>query len=216
MNKPKPSKPAGKKSRRKAPAREEPEAARVFVGDASPVRTRRCDTPGCAERGDYRAPRSRNLDGYYYFCLEHVRIYNSEWDYFAGMSSDAIETYLLDAAFWERPSWPIGANAKEKENKLREKVRRQFFTDFENAERAAESEESQGMPRSARLSAVLHAALKTLDLSPPVTFAAIKKQYRALMKKHHPDLNGGSREAEEKVKSVGHAYAIVKKIYGEC
>ncbi|MER2520286.1 MAG: J domain-containing protein [Bdellovibrionales bacterium] len=206
-----------RKSRTRTSARIHSEdIVKQTIGDASPVRTRRCDSPGCSERGDFRAPRSRKLDGYFYFCLDHVRIYNSEWDFFAGMSGDAIEDYLRDAAFWERPSWPIGANAKEKENKLREKVRRQFFTDFENAERAAEEEATeQGIPRSARLSAALHAALKAIELTPPVTFEAIKKQYRSLMKKHHPDLNGGSLEAEEKVKSIGQAYSLLKQMYGD-
>lgn len=214
MKKTNAQKSAGKK-KGNASARKMAEEMRRIIGETTPVRTQRCDSPGCMERGEFRAPRSRDLNGYYHFCLEHVRIYNSEWDYFSGMSSDAIENYLLDAAFWERPSWPIGANAKEKENKLRDKVRKQFFTDFENAERAAEEEAEQGTPRAAHLSAVLRAALKTLDLSPPVTFTAIKKQYRALMKKHHPDVNGGSAEAEEKVKSIGQAYALLKQIYGE-
>ena len=52
---------------------------------AAPGRT--CDSPGCEALGEYRAPKSRrDLKNYWWFCLEHVRAYNSTWDYYKGMS----------------------------------------------------------------------------------------------------------------------------------
>ena len=65
--------------------------------------------PGCEAMGEYRAPKSRrNLKDYWWFCLEHVRAYNSTWDYYKGMSPGEIEAQLRADTAWQRPSWPLG------------------------------------------------------------------------------------------------------------
>ena len=52
-------------------------------------------------------------------------------------------------------------------------------------------------------------ALAALDLRPPVTVAAIKVRYKVLVKRHHPDANGGSRKAEERLKTINIAYGTL-------
>ena len=65
--------------------------------------------PGCGAPGEYRAPKSRrNLREYWWFCLEHVRAYNSTWDYYKGMSPAEFEQELRSDTAWQRPSWPLG------------------------------------------------------------------------------------------------------------
>ena len=39
--------------------------------------------------------------------------------------------------------------------------------------------------------------------------AAIKRAYRTLAKKYHPDMNPGNKEAEQKFKEVNEAYAVL-------
>src|ERR1044071_2593556 len=80
----------------------------VFAAEPdSPVRA--CDHPGCPGGGEFRAPRSRlELDRYYWFCLEHVRAYNSAWNYYAGMSDAEIEAEIRHDTVWQRPSWRLG------------------------------------------------------------------------------------------------------------
>ena len=167
-----------------------------------PVKVRVCDCAGCGQPGDYRAPKNRALTDYYFFCLNHVREYNAAWDYFAGMSGTEIEAHVRNAVVWDRPSWPMG-QWRAYEAQLREEILKEFFAE------EATRETSPPMPKAER------EALVVLELAPPVTFAAIKAQYRALVKRHHPDLHGGSEAAGEKFKSLNEAFAVLKRIYEE-
>lgn len=170
--------------------------------DDRPVRTRACDCAGCAQTGEYRAPKNRELTEHYWFCLNHVRDYNKQWDYFAGMSPEQIETQIRKATVWERPSWPMGGNWREYEQNLRDQVINEFFVGGEG-----ETHHAPPMPIAER------EALAVLELTPPVNFAAIKLQYRTLVKRHHPDANSGSRTAEEKFKNINQAFTILKQLY---
>jgi len=38
----------------------------------------------------------------------------------------------------------------------------------------------------------------------------LKRRYKALVKKHHPDANGGSRDAERRMQTINAAYATLK------
>jgi hypothetical protein len=169
-----------------------------------PVKLRICDCPGCGDPGDYRAPKTRALTDYYFFCLGHVREYNAAWDYFAGMTGADIEAHIRGAAVWERPSWPLG-EWRVREQKLREEVMREFFSDA--------SVNGEPFPAAPPMPAAERDALATLELAPPVTFAAIKSQYRVLVKRHHPDLHGGSAESGEKFKGINQAFAVLRAIY---
>src|SRR5690606_28782530 len=77
--------------------------------------TRRCDKAGCTEPGQYRAPKSpRALDDYYWFCKEHVREYNLNWNYFQGQSEAEFQEFLDNATVWERPTKPFGRATQER------------------------------------------------------------------------------------------------------
>src|SRR6202162_2872733 len=80
----------------------------VFAADPDPP-ARLCDHPGCEAGADFRAPRSRlEPDRYYWFCIQHVRAYNSAWNYYAGMSDAEIEAEIRHDTVWQRPSWKLG------------------------------------------------------------------------------------------------------------
>lgn len=165
-----------------------------------PVKVRVCDCPGCHQAGEYRAPKNRDLADYWWFCLDHVREYNRGWDYFAGMGIDEIEIQIRRATVWERPSWPIGG-WREREQHLRDSIMSEFFGG------AGPEPSAPPMPKAER------DALKDLELTPPVNFTSIKAQYRLLVKRHHPDANGGSAASEEKFKNINQAFAVLRKIY---
>ncbi len=50
---------------------------------------------------------------------------------------------------------------------------------------------------------------EVLGVSKSATEADLKKAYRSLAKKYHPDMNPGDKEAEEKFKEVNEAYEIL-------
>src|SRR5262252_2652258 len=81
---------------------------------ADPVprgRTQACEWPGCTHAGTHRAPKGRMREReYWQFCLDHVREYNQSYNYFAGMSEEAVARYQKDAVTGHRPTWKMGLN----------------------------------------------------------------------------------------------------------
>ncbi|MGE0093183.1 MAG: J domain-containing protein [Alphaproteobacteria bacterium] len=169
------------------------------------VQIRACDHPGCDRAGEYRAPRSRtDLRSYYHFCLDHVRAYNLSWDYFADMSTDQIENVIRRSTVWERPSWPFGsrpANAGPDEERVADPFG--FFRPGGEAHQA----QAQDRPR---FSATEERALAVLEVEPPITKERVKARYKALVKRHHPDANGGDKASEERLKKINEAYSTLK------
>lgn len=161
----------------------------------------RCQVAGCPEAGAYRAPVSRErLGEYYWFCLEHVRTYNQAWDYFAGMSEAEIELQRRADTVWQRPSWPLGRFGE----------RAAYRTGFRLHDGFGFMGEDADEPSNRRPQTEEQKALALLDLKEPVTFQDVRSRYKTLVKKLHPDANGGDREAEERLKTVNQAYAALK------
>lgn len=175
---------------------------RAYAPDpAAPGRC--CDMPSCGAPGEYRAPKSRkNLTEYWWFCLDHVRAYNGSWDYYKGMSPAEVEAQLRADTSWQRPSWPlgrIGTGAWEDEV-LRDPLHVLASAGVDTSRRRD--------PRKAPTE--LREPLATLGLSWPTTLDAVKTRYKELAKRHHPDANGGSRDAEERLKTINLAYAALR------
>ena len=151
---------------------------------------RTCDWPGCDGEGLYRAPRSpRELYVYQWFCLEHVRQYNSAWNYFDGMNDDQVEHDVRRDTVWHRPSWPLSGRGA---------IRDPFGL----------LDEAQVAPPR-RIPTPAEEAMVVLDLRPPVSTAAVKARYKELVKRHHPDANGGDKASEEKFKQITQAYETI-------
>jgi hypothetical protein len=175
-----------------------------------PVRT--CDHPGCAGGGDFRAPKSRlELNHYYWFCLEHVRAYNTAWNYYAGMSDAEIEAEIRSDTVWQRPSWKLG----DRRPPGYAARMRDFAGIFSNGEGGRRGENGHAGPGEAvrRALSAREQALAVFDIEPPFTPVRLKARYKTLVKLHHPDAHGGDKAAEEKLKIINQAYATLKASY---
>jgi hypothetical protein len=160
--------------------------------------TRPCDHPGCAGHGGFRAPKSRrSLNDYYWFCLEHVREYNRSWDYYKGMSPGEIEAEMRRDTTWQRPSWPLGRLGLGNDERVIDP-----FGALGKGKPAPRRDANEAPPE-------LRAPLATLDLTWPVTRADVKRAYKALAKRHHPDANSGDKAAEDRLKTINAAYTAL-------
>jgi len=65
-------------------------------------------------------------------------------------------------------------------------------------------------PQAPRYNALAMKALYTLELDGDATQSSIKAKYKALVKRHHPDANGGDRSSEEKLREIIQAYNYLK------
>lgn len=175
-----------------------------------------CEHPGCVASGPYRAPKGRAQEGkYWQFCLGHVREYNSTYNYFAGMSDQAVAAYQKDAVIGHRPTWAMGVNASARSADQPEAGAREWeYIDplgvlrgenFKQARKAAPAE-----PQRPRYSGPVRRALDVLGLDEAADAAGIKAQYKALVKRFHPDANGGDRSFEERLRDIIKAHDVLK------
>ena len=156
---------------------------------------RKCDHTGCNKAGTCRAPKSRDLKEYWWFCQEHAAEYNKNWNFYADMTPDEIE------ADWERQTF--GAPLKDKDTANKDEADYvKFLNDFIMGRNAFD-----------HVAPTISNALKTLGLPPTATMREIGTKYRALAKKYHPD-TGGTANASEFTK-VNNAYQILKKHFGK-
>ncbi len=173
-----------------------------------PATGRRCDHPGCAEAGEFRAPRSRSaLREYLWFCLDHVRIYNASWNYYAGMTPEEIEREIRSDTVWQRPSWPLGSRTFRYQARIKDHGL--FDFDDEPAGHAG----AQGASRHRQPASPEARALAIFDLSEPVSLSDLKARYKELVKRNHPDAHGGDKAAEERLKVINQAYSTLKACY---
>lgn len=171
---------------------------------------RPCDHPNCKGVGEFRAPQSpHDLDNYFWFCLDHIRDYNKTWNYFEGMSQNEIETYQKSSVTWHRPTWPFGTDPRKASSRGSTSDSDFFSTirdDFGVFTMDDSGDHGQDGHRRRHVSPEQRRALAELNLDSDADLQQIKDRYKELVKKFHPDANGGSKKAEDRLKAVNQAY----------
>jgi hypothetical protein len=169
----------------------------------------RCQFPGCTQAGEFRAPMGRFREGQYFcFCLDHVREYNLTYDYFRGMSAEAIAQFQRDALVGHRPTWTTGVVSRN-------------GGAFDAAETWCHPDKVPGIRRAnfrrcaydrpqPRYGVAALKALDQLGLDDSVDMVAIKARYKDLVKRWHPDANAGDRSNEDKLREIIRAYSYLK------
>lgn len=175
-----------------------------------------CQWDGCEQPGTHRAPVGRMAEGEYFkFCFDHVREYNKGFNYFSGVPDSDIARFQKEALTGHRPTWKMGASkgsqpspdfAQKRSGRAGYYQRlRDPYGVFNEGVAAADR------PRQRKLKSLEAKAMETLGLDPTATGSQIKQRYKELVKKHHPDANGGDRASEDRFRDVIQAYKMLKQ-----
>lgn len=181
-----------------------------------------CDWPGCREAATHRAPKGRLREGEYWrFCLGHVREYNQSYNFFAGMSDDAVAQYQKEAITGHRPTWKIGVNGRrpgagEVGGDADDRPADPFGVFRElGIEAPWRPDTERPAPERRPIRNAERKALDVLGLETDAAPTDIKARFKVLVKRHHPDANGGDRSCEEKLREIIQAYNYLKSV-GYC
>ena len=160
--------------------------------------TKYCEWKGCEEKGEYKAPSSREeLRVFKWFCLKHVKMYNKGWDYFKGRSSEEINNELSEDARWHRKT----------SKKIKNKV---FSEDFVFEEWKSEQKVNKKKEKLCENQFIKN-ALDILNMEMPNNLADLKKQYKIMVKKFHPDIN--KIKDQEKIIKLNEAYSVLLSFF---
>ncbi len=167
-----------------------------------------CAHPGCAAPGVYRAPKGRDHEGEFYtFCMEHVREYNATYDYFKGMDDQSLEKYREAEITGHRPTWKMGARANTRQGS---NVDETVFAEARTLRKRGLHRTRGVQEQAPRYNALALKALLSLELDASATVTSIKARYKELVKRNHPDANGGDRSSEDKLREIIQAYNYLK------
>lgn len=174
---------------------------------------RDCAASGCTAPGEFRAPATdgptHGYEGprpYRWFCLDHVRAFNARYNFFTGMSAEEIHAQQRPFAGWERETRAFahsGADAPPR------------WSDFTDPLDAISGRFRRAAPVAGRtdgrpLSDADRRSLKVLGLTLDIDRRALRERYAELVRRYHPDRNGGDRSFEAKLQEVIAAYTQLK------
>jgi len=178
-----------------------------------------CQWKGCGRPAPHRAPKGRGHDGEYYcFCVDHVREYNAAYNYFDGMSDSEVVDFQKDAMTGHRPTWKVGANSWAHGTSARQSgTSANAAGGFRShdphglfAERARQAREAPVAERRA-LKPIERKSLEALHLPETASKAEIKARFKELVKRHHPDSNGGDTRSADTLREIIQAYNYLRK-----
>jgi curved DNA-binding protein CbpA len=177
-----------------------------------------CQWKDCQGAGLYKAPVGRGQEGkYYLFCLDHVRQFNAAYNYFEGWSTAEVEAFQKDAVIGHRPTWKTGTTADARGFHHRSPQQGEpggafdggAFADPHGFMGSRVGRETAEPAR--RLKPLERKSLQALDLDEGAGRDEIKRRFKELVKRHHPDANGGDKRSENKLREIIQAYNYLKQ-----
>ena len=165
-----------------------------------------CDWNNCLEIGEYKAPIEKdNSKKYRLLCLNHVKEFNKNWNYFSGMNYGQVINFLKSDMVWHKPTQSFSSsdnffkvlwnNALKDEldrSKLKSQLNHMNQFNFDNNDIKA---------------------FGILGVSIGLKWEIIQNKFKTLVKKFHPDINLGNKKYEEKLKLITLAYTQLKNTY---
>tara|TARA_B100001250_G_scaffold18627_1_gene16094 strand:- start:13 stop:546 length:534 start_codon:yes stop_codon:yes gene_type:complete len=167
-----------------------------------------CNWNNCKEVGEYKAPVEKdNSRKYRMLCLEHVKEFNKNWNYFSGMNDDQVINFLKSDMTWHKPTLSFSSSDNFFKvlwnNALKDEIENdKFKSDFNHM-------------RQFKFDHKDIKAFEILGISVGLKWQKIQKKFKILVKKYHPDINAGNKKYEEKLKQITLAYTQLKNTYRE-
>ena len=167
----------------------------------------RCAIGGCSAPGEFKAPfQPANFDGpgaWRFLCLDHVREHNAKYNFFDGMSPEEIQAAQSPLAGWDRPSRQFAANGADPPPR---------WSDFADPLDAISTRFGHLRDRRpSRFNPSERRALGVLGLGEDADRYALRKRYSSLVRRFHPDKNGGDRANEGRLGEVIEAYQLLRR-----
>jgi hypothetical protein len=174
-----------------------------------------CEWPECHKAATARAPKSREMmNEYYNFCQPHAAEYNKNWNFFAGMSEGEAKNHREAIITGGRPTWAFRASPLSREaaqfNAKKGANNSQYDPGSVFGAGAAPMEKGQQVVER-QYGKIERQAYADLDLLVGASPEDVRVRYTELLKRCHPDNNGGDRSAEDKLQRVIKAYKVLKK-----
>lgn len=179
---------------------------------------RPCAVPGCEEAGEFRAPPlddggpGQEGPRWRWLCLDHVRAFNQGYNFFSGMSAEEIAAAQRPFSGWERETRAFSTNAASPPPR---------WADFDDPldaigakfrDHKARAERAQARRADGKaLSAEDRRALDVMGLPLDADRKALRTRYTQLLRRYHPDHNGGDRSHEGALQGVIEAYGRLRK-----
>jgi len=180
---------------------------------------RACEWSGCDKPGPHRAPKTPGqLENYRWFCQSHAQQYNKSWNFFEDMSEEEMSEYQAATLTGDRPTWGMGTNAWAKTGKgpatgfepgktrPRDRTGGLGRDPFETIG----EEERRQRSKDRHIPKLQKQALETLHLEESCSMEDVKQRYKDMVKRFHPDANGGDRGAEDRLREVINAYRTLR------
>ena len=161
-----------------------------------------CEWDKCSKTGMYKAPVEKdNSRKFRLFCLNHIKIFNKNWNYFSDMNENEIEYFIKSDLTWHKPTKSFGSS-ENFFNILWGNALEDKFNIFKNS--------NHKDFKKTNLSEKDRYALEILGLKYETKWSDIQKKFKTLVKKYHPDKNHGSKKYEDILKKVTLAYSQLK------
>jgi hypothetical protein len=161
-----------------------------------------CEWDKCSKTAMYKAPAEKdNSRKFRLFCLEHIKIFNKNWNYFSDMNENEIEYFIKSDLTWHKPTKSFGSS-ENFFNILWGNALEDKFNIFKNS--------NHKDFKKTNLSEKDRYALEILGLKYETKWSDIQKKFKTLVKKYHPDKNHGSKKYEDILKKVTLAYSQLK------
>ena len=156
--------------------------------------------------GAYKAPIERDNSKIRLLCLEHIKIFNKNWNYFENMNDQEIEYFIKSDLTWHKSTKKFGSSENFFNilwnNALDDKLNIFSGSNYKDFKKTKISQTDKD-------------ALQVMELNEDAKWEKIQSKFKELVKKYHPDKNKGSKKFEDKLKIITLAYSQLKKTLGK-